>query len=137
MADIISIDNKRKAVQDIEAARLHHRKRVAVRQTVQCTHCRLKCEKCGAQLRTNPPNPADQPSSLRIPYRFCEFCALDYIDYIERLQGRGDPRCYWQNDAWRDAWGRWISYQGAVSSFAKTPEFARLLVEVREGPPEE
>lgn len=137
MADIISIDGKRKATQDLEAARLHHRKCVAVRQAVQCAHCQWKCEKCGTQLRTGSRREADQPSDLRVPYRFCEFCALDYIDYIEGLQGRTDPRCYWQNTAWRETWSRWISYQGAVSSFAKTPEFARLVAEVREPPLEE
>ncbi|HDI61248.1 MAG TPA: hypothetical protein ENF48_13010 [Desulfobacteraceae bacterium] len=137
MANIISIEDKRKAAQDLETARLLHRKRVAVRQVVQCVHCHWKCEKCGTQRRPGPQSGGDPPPDLRVPYRFCEFCALDYIDYIERLQGRGDPHCYWQNDAWREAWSRWISYQGAMSSFAKTPEFARLVAEVREAPPEE
>ena len=136
MADIISIEGKRKAVQDVEAARLHDRKRVAVRQAVQCAHCRWKCEKCASQLHPAPEAPMDPQQALRVPYRFCEYCTLDYLDYIERLQGRGDPRCYWQNDAWRESWSRWISYQGAVSSFAKTPEFARLVADVREAPPE-
>ncbi|MDD2603279.1 MAG: hypothetical protein RBR20_08075 [Desulfobacterales bacterium] len=137
MADIISIDGKRKAARDFQTSRMLHRKRVAVRQAVQCTHCHWKCEKCGSQLRPAPQETADPYRDLRVPYRFCEFCSLDYIDYIERLQGRGDPRCYWQNDAWKESWGLWIRYQGAVSSFSKTPEFARLLAEVREAPPEE
>lgn len=54
------------------------------------------------------------------------------MDYIERLQGRGDSDYYWQNEAWQDAWGHWIRYQGALDSFAKTPEFVRLLTEVQD-----
>jgi hypothetical protein len=136
MADIISIDGKRKADRHIEAVRLYHRKLFAVRQTVQCARCNLKCEKCGVQLEPDGNKTAGGHHSLRVPYHFCEFCARDYIDYIERLQGRGDPDCYWQNEAWQDAWGRWIRYQGALDSFVKTPEFARLLAEVHDAPPE-
>jgi hypothetical protein len=134
VANIISIDGKLKAVKNLEAVRLYHRKLVAVRQAVQCAQCRLKCEKCGVQL---PPEVAGGHHEPRVPYRFCDFCAQDYIDYIERLQGRVDPNCYWQNDAWRDAWGRWISYQGALDTFARTSEFVRLLTEVRNALPRE
>jgi hypothetical protein len=137
VADIISIDEKLKAVKDFEAARLYQRKLVAVRQTVQCAQCRLKCEKCGAHLQPGSGEAATDHPSFRVPYRFCDFCAQEYVDYVERMQGRGDPGCYWQNAAWRDAWGRWISYRGALDSFSKTPEFARLLAEVRTAPPEE
>ncbi len=137
MADVISIAQKRKAVQDQDAMRLRRRKIYAVRQAMQCRQCHLKCEKCGTQLEGDAGAVPQKHTSLRVPYRFCLFCAQDYVDYIERLQGRGDAQCYWQNDAWRDAWARWISYQGALDSFVKSAEFARLITEVRGAPDEE
>ena len=136
MADIISIDDKRKAAQDQGAIQLRHRKIFAVRQAMQCTQCQLKCEKCGVHIEAAPGDILHGHHSLRVPYRFCTFCAQDYVDYIERLQGRGDKECYWQNAAWRDAWARWISYQGALDSFVKSPEFVRLVAEVHSVPPE-
>ena len=137
MADVISIDQKRKMVQDQDAVRMQRRKVYAVRQAMQCSQCHLKCEKCGVQIERRPDNPLQEPTRLRVPYRFCGFCAQDYVDYIERLQGRGDPNCYWQNDAWRDAWARWISYQGALDTFVKSREFSRLMAEVSTAPQEE
>ena len=134
MADVISIVQKRKAVQDQDAARMRRRKIYAVRQAMQCSQCYFKCEKCGAQIEGEPGDLPQGHTSLRVPYRFCVFCAQDYVDYIERLQGRGDPEYYWQNDAWRDAWARWIGYQGALDSFVKSSEFARLITEVQSTP---
>jgi hypothetical protein len=52
-------------------------------------------------------------------------------DYIERLQGRGDPDCYWHNDEWLDAWRKWIDYQGSVDRYVKSKEFLRLIQEFK------
>lgn len=134
MGDIISIDSKRQSIEDQRTAHLRRRKIYAVRQAMQCAQCHLKCEKCGAHIDFEPEGEAPRHPSLRVPYRFCEFCGQDYVDYIERLQGRGDEACYWQNAAWRDAWARWIEYKGALDGFVKSPAFARLLKDVRSVP---
>ena len=46
MADIIPLDDKIEVAREKKAAVRRQQKAVTVRRVVQCTGCRLKCEKC-------------------------------------------------------------------------------------------
>jgi hypothetical protein len=133
VADIISIDGKLADAKEQKAARIRKRKIKAVRKVYQCTHCAYKCEKCGTQLT----NEEQLRENLRVPYRLCESCGEEYIDYIERHKGGGDPECYWRNNSWMDLWRCWIDYQGAVNRYMKSKEFLKLLQELKQQTPEE
>ena len=135
MADVISLDQKLRQSKERQAEIIRKRKILAVQKVFQCTHCAFKCEKCGTQIQA----PQDQPTqggagkSYHIPYRFCESCTEEYIDYIERMQGRGDPDCYWHNDVWLTVWKTWIDYQSATDGYLKSKEFLQLLEEIKKG----
>ena len=136
MGKIISFDDKVSSSLEKKAKTDRKRKIMAVRQAFQCASCALKCEKCGTHL-----DPVDteagQNRHVRVPYSFCKACSDEYIDYIERLKGQGDEECYWHNDAWIDAWRKWIDYQGSLDTYLKTKEFQQLLKEIKESGQEE
>ena len=136
MADIISIDDKLDLTKEKKAALIKKRKVLAVQKVFQCTHCAFKCEKCGTQVEREQREKSEGDIRLRIPYNFCEACGAEYLDYIERLKGGGDPDCYWHNEAWLDAWQRWIDYQSSVDRYIKSKEFIRLLQEFKQTRPE-
>ena len=129
MADIISLDNKLELTREKNAALRRQQKAVAVRRVLQCTSCSFKCEKCGTQIE---PKTSETPARNKLPYKFCEACEDEYIDYIERLQGRGDSDCYWHNDAWLDSWRKWIDYQASVDRYTRSKEFLRLIEEFKQ-----
>jgi hypothetical protein len=128
MGDLISLVKKRQHSDKEKAGQERRRKIQAVRRVLQCTQCAAKCEKCGAGISTGD---TDEKKQLRIPYQLCEACGDEYIDYIERLKGKGDAEQYWHNDAWMKIWRAWIDYQGAIDQYLKTREFERLLNELR------
>jgi hypothetical protein len=136
MADIISIEEKIRLSEKQKAEIIKRQKIMAVRKVFQCTHCLLKCEKCGTQMDAPSAGQA-APKHVRIPYRFCESCSEEYIDYIDRLHGKGDPDCYWRNDLWLQSWKAWIDYQGAMDRYLKSREFVKLLNELRQINPHE
>lgn len=130
MADIISLGDKLKQTAEEKNALIRKQKILAVRKVFQCTQCAFKCEKCGTQ--TSPPEQVvESKSGVRVPYRFCESCSEEYMDYIERLQGRGDPDRYWHNDDWLDAWKKWIDYQSVMDRYLRSKEFMELLRELK------
>ena len=131
MADIISIDKKRTEIQTKQSDALRRRKLMAVRKVFQCAHCALKCEKCGTPISEMDESDTEATVDLRVPYRFCESCALEYLDYIERLKG-GDSDCYWHNDAWLQSWRSWIDYQSAVDRYLNSKEFHKLIEELKQ-----
>ena len=133
MADVISIDGKRAHAEEKKAARSKKRKIKAVQKVYQCTHCAYKCEKCGTQL-TDQEQARD---NIRVPYRLCESCAEEYVDYIERHKGGGDRECYWRNKGWMEIWRCWIEYQSAIDSYMKSKEFLTLLKELKQHTPDE
>ena len=133
MADIISLDDKLETSREKKASLRRRQKAIAVRRVVQCTSCSFKCEKCGTQIE---PKTGTEDGRLKLPYQFCEACEDEYVDYIERLQGRGDPDCYWHNDAWIDSWRKWIDYQGSVDRYVKSKEFLNLIQEFKQPSPE-
>jgi len=107
---------------------MRKRKLAAVRSMVQRVRDTLRCEKCFRQL--NEEVRKEEIRNLRVPYRFCDSCAEEYIDYIERLQGRGNPNFCWHNEAWMKVWQKWIDYQGSVDQYVKTEEFRQLMREI-------
>lgn len=135
MAEIISLDNKLQLAKGRKTALLKKRKLSAVQKVFQCTHCAFKCEKCGTQMNLAHPN-TGKSRDLRIPYRFCDSCSEEYIDYIERLKGGGDSDRYWHNETWLAAWRAWIEYQSAVDRYLKSKEFLQLLQELKQTCPE-
>jgi len=137
MANIISFKDKRGLAEEKQATLIKKRKVQAVRKVFQCTHCALKCEKCGAQIRGESNDTDPYKRKLNVPYNFCGECSDEYLDYIERLQGGGDPDCYWHNEAWIDSWKRWIDYQSSVDQYLKSKEFKRLINELKQTGPGE
>jgi len=136
MAHVISIEEKIRLSEKQKADIVKRQKILAVRKVFQCTHCSLKCEKCGTQMET-PASGQAAPKQLRVPYRFCESCSEEYTDYIDRLNGKGDPDCYWRNDLWLQSWRAWIDYQGTLDRYLKSREFVKLLNELRQINPHE
>ena len=137
MTNIISFKEKKGLANEKQATLIRKRKVQAVRKVFQCTHCALKCEKCGAQISGESNDTEPHQRKLNVPYNFCDECSDEYLDYIERLQGGGDPDCYWHNEAWIDSWKRWIDYQSSVDQYLKSKEFKQLLNELRQTGPEE
>jgi len=130
VADIISLDNKQHNANEKKDTGLKDRKIRAVRSVLQHTGQVPRCEKCGEAFEMFP-QPVPESTSLRVPYRFCQPCAEEYVDYIERLKGHGLDEHYWQNDAWLQSWTRWIDYQGTVDGYLKSPAFRALLDELK------
>lgn len=136
MAEIISLDAKLQDAINKKHELTRRRKLLAVKKVFQCTHCSFKCEKCGTQI--NETESSDDPSNnLRVPYRFCESCSKEYVDYIEQLQGGGNTECYWHNDEWADSWQKWIEYQSAIDRYTKSKDFLKLIKELKQTRPEE
>lgn len=130
MSKVISLNDKLKLSELERAAVARKRKILALRRIFQCTQCAAKCERCGTSLGPDNQVHAD---NTRIPYTFCDSCAEEYMDYIDQLQGRGDPEAYWHNHAWLRVWRSWIEYQGSVDHYLRSKEFRRLLEELHQG----
>ena len=139
VADIISFENKKDLSEEKKSALIKKSKVLAVRKVLQCTQCSLKCEKCGTQINRKTADAASHRHHhlLRVPYNFCEGCAEEYLDFIARLKGGGDPDCYWHNEIWLDAWRKWIDYQASIDRYIKSKEFQKLLSELKQTRPGE
>ncbi len=133
MADVIAIDKKRKIKDKEHSDLIRMHKILAVRKIFHCTHCASKCEKCGSQIGLEPLSGQATKPHPHIPYNFCEGCLEEYMDYVARLQGNGNPAYYWHNDAWLDIWQKWIHYQHAIDIYLKSKEFTQLLHELKQG----
>ena len=132
MSNIIQLDEKLQHTKEKKAEIIRKRKILAVQKVFQCTQCAFKCEKCGTQIHSDELSKRNFTKNIRVPYRFCESCSEEYIDYIERLKGKGDPECYWHNDVWLELWRKWIDYQGVVDRYLKSKEFRKLLDELKD-----
>ncbi len=137
MSNIISFKDKKGLVEQKQAELIRKRKVLAVRKVFQCTQCAFKCEKCGTQIDRAADSTGGYRRKLNVPYNFCEGCSEEYLDFIERLKGAGDPDCYWHNEAWIDAWKTWIDYQSSVDRYLKSKEFQQLIKELKQTRPEE
>jgi Pyruvate/2-oxoacid:ferredoxin oxidoreductase delta subunit len=136
VANIIELDKKLKHTKEKKAKIIRKRKILAVQKIFQCMHCAFKCEKCGTQIQPDEHRQQRSISDLRVPYRFCESCAEEYIDFIERLKGRGNSEFYWHNEIWLEMWRKWIDYQGAIDTYLKSKEFKKLLAELKDTRPD-
>lgn len=132
MADVIAIDKKiqHKAVE--RAALTRRRKILAVRKVFHCTHCASKCEKCGTQIGVPQTQTETAADKAAVPYNFCDSCTEEYLDYMDRLKGGGNPDYYWHNETWQAIWKNWIAYQASVADYLKSKEFYQLLQELRQ-----
>lgn len=136
MADIISIDKKIQSTKEKSAKQIKKRKISAIRKSFHCAHCLSKCEKCGTQVSMNGNDTENDIYHLRVPYRFCDTCSDEYINYIERLKGNKNLDCYWQNAEWLDSWRKWIDYQASIDRYLKSKEFVQLIEEAENYPDE-
>ncbi len=133
MAEIISICDKLDRAKLEKDTRLDRRKQRAVERLFQRTCYSVDCEKCGLPVDdVCSDKGCTQKGTHRIPYQFCDACTEEFIDYIERLKGRGDPACYWRNEAWLEVWSTWINHRAAMDRHVRSKEFARLLQEVKD-----
>ncbi len=132
MANVISLDQKLKISQKKKTALVRNRKITAVQKVFQCTHCAFKCEKCGAQTSTENQKQNHANHKTHIPYRFCNGCYEEYLDYIDRLKGKRDQDCYWHNEEWLRAWRSWIDYQSSIDLYLKSKEFVQLVDELKQ-----
>ena len=131
MADVIPLDRKLQLAKEKKDALIRMQKIKAVQKAFQCSRCALRCEKCGSQIeQAEPQIPADNPRE--VPYRFCQNCLEEYLDFIGKLQGKGNPDYYWHNEAWLNVWDKWVGYQNAIDQYLKTKEFLQLLNEVQQ-----
>ncbi len=128
MNKIISLDDKLKLSAEQREELARKRKIMAVRKVFQCTHCASKCERCGMGIGQENQTKKDDP---KIPYHLCDSCAEEYVEYIQRLQGKGNADAYWYNHAWMKIWQTWIEYQGAIDQYLRSKEFRKLLDELR------
>ena len=134
MADIISICDKLAQAKDRQSAARDKRKRLAVQQMYQRAGCAAVCERCGAPAATGCSCQSSEVQDRRIPYRFCEDCAEEFVDYIERMQGRGDESLYWRDEAWMEVWATWINHRAALDRHFRSKGFARLIEEIKNTP---
>ena len=132
VSNIIQLDDKLKHTKEKKAEIIKKRKILAVQKVFQCTQCAFKCEKCGTQIQPDEPGKQRFVDDLRTPFRFCESCTEEYIDYTERLKGKGNPEYYWHNDIWLELWRKWIGYQRVIDGYLKSKEFRQLLEELKD-----
>ncbi len=134
MADIISICDKLARAKDKQSGSRDTRKRLAVQQMYQSAGCAAVCERCSAPTAAGCGCQAGEAKDRHIPYRFCEDCAEEFVDYIERMQGRGDESLYWRDEAWMEVWATWINHRAALDRHFRSKGFARLLEELKTTP---
>lgn len=130
MADIISFDNMRQDAEEKAADHLKKSKALAARKGIQAARRPNRCEKCSGQISEPEANRKEAPRRLRTPYVFCSSCLEEYIDFIDRLQGRGNPDFYWHNDVWLESWRRWIDYKSTLDRYIRSKEFTQLVREI-------
>jgi hypothetical protein len=135
MADIISLDTRFQQARDQKKEHLAERKARTVASVFQPTRSLALCDKCGAAEPPRSVSGNGGTMQARVPYRFCSTCAQEYDDFIQCLQGNGDPDHYWQNNAWLESWKRWIDYQGSMASFRTSKAFRRLVQEIKNDRP--
>lgn len=136
MADVISIESKRKSVLEQHRSDLRNRKIAVFQKLFHCLQCENKCERCGAPVNDPEAHLVPEDFERTIPYHFCGTCTGEYIDYINRLQGHGEMDHYWQNDVWMELWHKWIDYHAAIDSYKHSKAFLKLIAEINQSPVE-
>ncbi|GBC63015.1 hypothetical protein DENIS_4004 [Desulfonema ishimotonii] len=129
--NIISLNAKLREARDKKDLTERRRKLAAVRNALLEARRPFKCEKCHQPIGAEHLSEDGGHPDLKVPFLFCPSCSEEYLDYIRRLQGQGDPACYWRNEAWLELWKRWLDYQGTVDRYLKSNEFKQLLEELK------
>ncbi len=126
MGKIIDLEKKkaedRKKKEEEEKIKKMH----TAAQMFQCSHCRLKCVKCGTQIEMDKMMP--YPS--HVPYRFCNNCLEEYLEFQKRLHGCDSSEYYWYNEEWLDIWKSWIRYHEDLKRYESSRGYQRLLEEL-------
>jgi hypothetical protein len=130
VADIISFDNLRQEAEEKAAGRLRKSKSLAARKGIQEARRPNRCEKCSSPISETEAERKADTRRLRTPYLFCGSCLEEYIDFIDRLQGQGNPEYYWHNEIWLESWRRWIDYKSTLDRYIRSKEFTRLVREI-------
>jgi len=130
VADVISLNDKLQISENQKAKIAKKRKILTVQKIFQCAKCSFKCEKCGRQIEKENSAALAESERKRIPYRFCDSCLEEYIDYINKLKGQGNKDLYWHNEAWINLWGKWVDYQYSVDQYLKSKEFIQIVREL-------
>ncbi len=129
MADIISFEGRRSdAGDESQSQRRIRLMRAEYRRVIEESRPGA-CDRCGEAISAGEGE--DRPIR-QVPYSFCDTCAAEYVDFVERLQGRGDPDCYWHNDIWLEIWRRWIDYRSALDRYRRSREL-RWMADELEG----
>lgn len=126
MADVIGLEEKKKKKQK-RIDQDNAKKALALLKVFECASCHLKCARCGTRLELSQ----IQSVVSGIPYRFCESCEEEFIDFQKRVGGSASNRIYWYNDEWLGMWEAWTNYQESVKRFLNSKEVIRLRYELR------
>ncbi len=124
MSKIVDIEDRLRLEQKKRDKIDKAKKLEAVRKIIQCTRCLARCVKCGVQFDTH-----EMYKRYKGPYRLCAGCQEEYDEFL-RLKEGGEPRLYWHNREWREAWQKWGDYQEAMKAYHESAEFLELISEV-------
>lgn len=127
MADVIEFGRKAEHLKAERDLALRKRKIEALRKTLQCSRCLIRCAKCGAQL-----GPEERyHNRYAAPYVFCTNCQEEYEEYRALKEGKlKQPRYYWHNEAWMKVWESWLEHQKCLEGYRQSKEFLKLMEEV-------
>ncbi len=127
MTKIIEIENRIELEKRKKKVAEHRRKMAPLLHFLQCSCCRMKCWRCGAQAEWMPPD-KDSPD---IPFNFCRDCREEYLHYQRAQKEEGARDIPWCNREWERMWKKWIEYQNAVRRFHRSKEVRELFHELR------
>jgi Pyruvate/2-oxoacid:ferredoxin oxidoreductase delta subunit len=129
MADVIDLKEKKQQEKTKKSAERRNRRMEMILQMFQCSRCSMRCMKCGSQI--DLVEQSQQPSF--VPYRFCRNCLEEYLEFLDRLHGRGNSEHYWYNQEWLEVWKAWMHYQDTLKRYELSDGFRRLLKELKDG----
>jgi len=100
----------------------------ALKKTIQCSSCHVKCAMCGLQVDT-----VGTAKQIRFsPYGliFCGSCRDEFQDFLSLSRGEKSSDIFWHNQEWKNMWSAWLNYRRAINAFTDSREFRELLEEI-------
>lgn len=125
MNKVIDIEDRLKLEQKKKFKVDKAKKLEAVRKVLQCTRCLARCHKCGVQFDTD-----SMYKRYQGPYRFCESCQEEYLEFVRLKEEGGESPFYWHNQEWQGMWQTWLDYQTALKVYGESSEFIDLVREM-------
>jgi hypothetical protein len=125
MNKVIDIEDRLKLEQKKKFKVDKAKKLEAVRKVLQCTRCLARCHKCGVQFDTD-----GMYKRYQGPYRFCESCQEEYLEFLRLKEEGGESPIYWHNQEWHGMWQTWLDYQTALKVYGESSEFIDLVREM-------